>query len=35
MFQLARNAVEFIFADAGVKQDLTEIFKSAAEKLDP
>lgn len=30
MFQLARNGVEFIFADADVKHDLTEIFNSAA-----
>ncbi|KAH7569538.1 hypothetical protein JRO89_XS06G0181300 [Xanthoceras sorbifolium] len=35
MFQLAKTAVEFIFADDGVKQDLEAIFDLAAKKLDP
>uniref|UniRef100_A0A2P2MK28 Uncharacterized protein MANES_16G010200 n=1 Tax=Rhizophora mucronata TaxID=61149 RepID=A0A2P2MK28_RHIMU len=34
MFELARNAVKFIFADGKVKRDLTEIFNSAAKRLD-
>ncbi|KAJ8761891.1 hypothetical protein K2173_005602 [Erythroxylum novogranatense] len=34
LFELARTAVDFIFADASVKQDLTEMFNSAAKKLD-
>ncbi|KAK3188337.1 hypothetical protein Dsin_027898 [Dipteronia sinensis] len=35
MFQLAKTAVGFIFADDGVKQDLEGIFDLAAKKLDP
>ncbi|KAK0579037.1 hypothetical protein LWI29_020017 [Acer saccharum] len=35
MFQLAKTAVGFIFADDGVKQDLEGIFNLAAKKLDP
>ena len=34
MFHLARNAVEFIFADDVVKKELRQIFYSAAQKLD-
>ncbi|PON38398.1 Adenosine/AMP deaminase domain containing protein [Parasponia andersonii] len=34
LFQLARNAVEFVFADDLVKSDLREIFNSAAKRLD-
>ncbi|CAL1397775.1 unnamed protein product [Linum trigynum] len=34
LFQLARDSVEFIFADGGVKQELKEIFSSAAGKLE-
>ncbi|KAL6992745.1 adenosine deaminase [Sarracenia purpurea var. burkii] len=34
MFRLARNAIEFIFADDAVKRELREIFDFAARKLD-
>ncbi|XP_022716078.1 adenosine deaminase-like protein isoform X2 [Durio zibethinus] len=34
MFQLAENAIDFIFADDGVKEDLRATFEVAAEKLD-
>ncbi|XAR53776.1 Adenosine deaminase [Bertholletia excelsa] len=34
MFQLAREAVEYIFADDAVKRELREIFDSFARKLD-
>ncbi|PRQ28501.1 putative adenosine deaminase [Rosa chinensis] len=34
IFQLTRNAVEFIFAGDGVKRELKEIFSSAEQKLD-
>ncbi|KAB1221842.1 Adenosine deaminase-like protein [Morella rubra] len=34
MFQLAKNAIAFIFEDDGVKQDLTSIFDSAANMLE-
>ncbi|XP_057463155.1 N6-mAMP deaminase [Actinidia eriantha] len=34
MFHLARNAVEFVFSDDVVKQELRQIFDSAARKLD-
>ena len=34
MFQLAENAIDFIFADDGVKEDLRAIFEVAATKLD-
>ena len=34
MFQLARNAVEFVFADDGVKKELREVFNSAEKRLD-
>ncbi|KAA8515486.1 hypothetical protein F0562_018903 [Nyssa sinensis] len=34
MFQLARNTTELIFADDEVKQEVREIFESAARKLD-
>ncbi|KAF4372513.1 hypothetical protein CsatB_012761 [Cannabis sativa] len=34
LFQLAKNAVEFVFADNLVKRDLREMFNSAANKLD-
>ena len=34
LFQLAKNAVEFVFADDLVKRDLREIFNSAANRLD-
>ncbi|XP_075659293.1 N6-mAMP deaminase-like [Castanea sativa] len=34
MFQLAKNAIEFTFADDGVKQDLRKIFDLATKKLD-
>lgn len=34
MFQLAKTAIDFIFADDGVKQDLRAIFVAASEKLD-
>ncbi|GAV69115.1 A_deaminase domain-containing protein [Cephalotus follicularis] len=34
MLQLARDAIGFIFADDGVKRDLTDIFDAATEKLD-
>ncbi|KAF3451696.1 hypothetical protein FNV43_RR07792 [Rhamnella rubrinervis] len=34
IFQLAKDAIEFIFADDGVKKDLREIFTSTAKKLD-
>ena len=34
MFQLAKNAIEFIFADDGVKQDLRKIFDLATKKQD-
>ncbi|XP_024024713.1 adenosine deaminase-like protein [Morus notabilis] len=34
MFQLARNAVEFVFADDGVKRELREVFNSAENRLD-
>ncbi|XVF26005.1 hypothetical protein REPUB_Repub13aG0263000 [Reevesia pubescens] len=34
MFQLAENAIDFIFADNGVKEDLKAIFRVAGEKLD-
>jgi adenosine deaminase len=33
LFELAKNAIPFIFADDDVKQDLREIFDAAAEKL--
>ncbi|GLT52605.1 hypothetical protein SLA2020_259370 [Shorea laevis] len=33
MFQLAKTAIDFIFADDGVKKDLIKIFESASEKL--
>lgn len=34
MFELARNAVEFLFENDEVKQDLRSIFDLAAKKLD-
>ncbi|KAL4628426.1 hypothetical protein ACB092_05G237900 [Castanea dentata] len=34
MFQLAKDAIEFTFADDGVKQDLRNIFDLATKKLD-
>ncbi|KAL5578880.1 hypothetical protein UlMin_011322 [Ulmus minor] len=34
IFQLARNAVGFVFAEESVKMDLREIFNSAEKKLD-
>ncbi|OAY25961.1 hypothetical protein MANES_16G010200v8 [Manihot esculenta] len=34
LFQLARNGIDYIFADDEVKGDLTEIFNSAAKELD-
>ncbi|KAF5728595.1 adenosine/AMP deaminase family protein [Tripterygium wilfordii] len=34
MFELVKNAIEFIFADVEVKQDLKEIFNLAAKKWD-
>lgn len=34
IFELTTNAVEFIFADDGVKRELKEIFSSAEQKLD-
>ncbi|KAK8629469.1 hypothetical protein V6N13_078310 [Hibiscus sabdariffa] len=34
MFQLAENAIDFIFADDGVKEDLRATFEAAVEKLD-
>ncbi|KAE8728823.1 putative cytochrome P450 [Hibiscus syriacus] len=34
MFQLAENAIDFIFSDDGVKADLRATFKASAEKLD-
>ncbi|KAF2304651.1 hypothetical protein GH714_037291 [Hevea brasiliensis] len=34
LFQLARNGIDYIFADDEVKGDLTEIFSSAAKELD-
>ena len=34
MFELSKNAIEFIFADSGVKEDLRKIFASAAKNLD-
>ncbi|KAF4402824.1 hypothetical protein G4B88_010276 [Cannabis sativa] len=34
LFQLAKNEVEFVFADNLVKRDLREMFNSAANKLD-
>ena len=34
MFQLAKNAIEFTFADEKVKMEVREIFDSAARKLD-
>ncbi|CAN0912660.1 N6-mAMP deaminase [Linum grandiflorum] len=34
LFQLARDSVEFVFADGFVKQELKDIFSSAADKLD-
>lgn len=32
MFELSRNAVEHIFADSKVKEDLRKIFNSVAKK---
>ncbi|KAK7359749.1 hypothetical protein VNO77_01714 [Canavalia gladiata] len=34
MFELSRNAVEYIFADSGVKEDLRKIFNSAARNME-
>lgn len=34
MFQLARNAINFIYADGGVKRELIEIFNSAQRNLE-
>lgn len=34
MFELSRNAIDFIFEHDGVKEELREIFDSAARKLD-
>lgn len=34
MFQLAKSAVKFIFANGRVKEDLKEIFDLAEKKLD-
>ncbi|WCJ20249.1 adenosine/AMP deaminase family protein [Euphorbia peplus] len=34
LFELARNGIEYIFAGDEVKQDLAEIFRSAAKELD-
>lgn len=34
MFQLAQDAIEFVFADDAVKAELREIFYSAGRKLD-
>lgn len=34
MFQLAQNAIDFVFADDAVKTELREIFYSAETKLD-
>ncbi|KAF2304985.1 hypothetical protein GH714_000873 [Hevea brasiliensis] len=34
LFQLARNGIDYIFADAEVKRDLTVIFNSVAKELD-
>lgn len=34
MFQLSENAIDFIFADDGVKKDLRAIFEVAAKNLD-
>ncbi|XP_065879337.1 N6-mAMP deaminase-like [Euphorbia lathyris] len=34
LFELARNGIEYIFAGDEVKQDLAQIFKSAAKELD-
>lgn len=34
LFQLAQNAIEYIFADDEVKRELKEIFNSAEKKLD-
>ncbi|CAL9015186.1 unnamed protein product [Prunus brigantina] len=34
LFQLARNAIEYIFADDEVKRELKEIFNSVEKKLD-
>ncbi|XP_004293272.1 PREDICTED: adenosine deaminase-like protein isoform X1 [Fragaria vesca subsp. vesca] len=34
IFELTRNAVEFVFADDGVKRELTELFRIAEQKLD-
>ncbi|XP_050371032.1 N6-mAMP deaminase [Argentina anserina] len=34
IFKLTKNAVEYIFADDGVKRELKEIFSSAEQKLD-
>jgi adenosine deaminase len=34
LFQLARNGIEYIFADDGVKLDLRKIFDLAATNLD-
>lgn len=34
MFQLARKAIEFVFVEDEVKQELEEIFASAARELD-
>ncbi|XP_050215219.1 N6-mAMP deaminase isoform X2 [Mercurialis annua] len=33
MFELARNGIEYIFADDAVKQDLAQIFNSSAKEL--
>jgi adenosine deaminase len=34
LFQLAKNAIEFIFASDGVKQDLRRTFDLASNKMD-
>lgn len=34
MFELARSAIDFIFADNGVKEELVEIFNSASMELE-
>ncbi|TQD75571.1 hypothetical protein C1H46_038868 [Malus baccata] len=34
LFQLARNSIDFVFADDGVKRELKEIVNSAEKKLD-
>lgn len=33
MFELSRNAVEYIFADSGVKEDLRKLFNSVANDM--